>query len=163
MLALLFGTGLLLMGQAGGAAQKPNATIERLRTAGVNSIVVEACALVGYTGNSDAMDRYVEQELGIAYAAGMPIATAQSYMDAGMQRRGTAIKAELARQNRLIDAKDKSADVATRKFVADLVTDCDALASRPETRAMFESTPSDTNAARAAGYKRFGLEVEEGK
>ena len=163
MLALLFGTGLLLMEQAGGAPQKPSAAIENLRTVGANSIVVEACALVGYTGNSDEMDRYVEQALRAAYAGGMPIATAQTHMDAGMQRRGTAIKAELARHNRLIDAKDKSADAATRKFVADLVTDCDALASRPETRAMFESTPVDTSAARAAGYKRFGLEPEDGK
>lgn len=145
MLASLFGMGLLLAAQAGGG----NATIERLRSAGANSIVVEACAIVGYKADSDAIDAYVEQQFRQAYTDGMPIATAQTHMDAGMQSRGAAIKAELA----------KSADADARKLVADLVTDCAALASGADTRAMFESTPADAAAARAAGYKRLGLEA----
>lgn len=145
MLASLFGIGLLFAAQAGG----DGATIERLRTSGANSIVVEACAIVGYKADSDAIDAYVGQALRTAYTAGMPIATAQTHMDAGMEERGAAIKADLA----------KSTDVAHRKLVADLVTDCAALASGADTRALFESMPADAAAARAAGYKRLGLEA----
>lgn len=145
MLAFVFGTGLLLAAQAGG----DGATAERLRTAGANSIVVEACAIVGYKADTAALDAYAGQQFRQAYADGMPIATAQTHMDAGMQSRGGAIKAELA----------KSTDVAHHKLIADLVTDCAALASRADTRALFESTPADDAAARAAGYKRLGMDV----
>lgn len=134
-----------------------SATITRLQEVGSNIATSGTCEIVGYEYSEQGWSNYMTEEREFAAKAGMDEEQSQSFIKAGMDGRAAAILSEMRRNTKLLDAGDKRADPASRAFVKRLAEDCDLLASRSETRRLFDYIPPNISASTAAGYRRLGL------
>lgn len=136
---------------------KRAATIERLQQVGLHTATAQACSLLGYEVSQDGADAYWLEEGQFAASDGFFPEQSAQFIKTGMDGRAQAILSEMRRNSQLLDAGDKRADPASRAFVRRLAEDCDLLASRSETRRLFDYIPPNISAATAAGYRRLGL------